>query len=114
VKTRLGVALKETITDKYADIYANGEKNRVEFGTESVTDINAKLSENVLFTSKLELFSRLNRFDEVDVNWDNLFTAKITQYINVSFNLRLFYDKDITARRQLKQTLAVGLTYNFL
>jgi hypothetical protein len=114
VKTRLGASLKETITDKYADIYANGEKNRVEFGAESVTDVNAILSENILFTSKLELFSKLKRFDEVDVNWDNLFSAKVTKYINVSFNFKLFYDKDITPKRQLKQTLALGLTYNFL
>ncbi len=114
VKTRLGAALKETITDKYADIYGDGEKSRVEFGAESVTDVNLKLSETILYTSKLELFSSLKAINEVDVSWDNLFSAKVSKYIGVSFNVKLFYDRDITSKRQLKQTLAAGLSYTFL
>jgi hypothetical protein len=114
LKTRLGPSVKETVTDKYADLYAAGEKFRVQVGAESVTDLSLKMSELILFTSKLQLFSTLNRFDAVDVDWDNLFSAKISEYINVSLNIRLFYDKDITAKRQLKQTLAVGLSYSFI
>jgi len=113
-KTRLGASVKETVTDKYADLYAGGEKFRVEAGAESVTDLSIKMSELILFTSKLQLFSTLNRVDEIDVDWDNLFSAKISEYINVSLNIRIFYDKDITVKRQLKQTLAVGLSYSFI
>lgn len=114
IKTRIGAAMKETITKDYAATYANGEKTRVEYGAESITDVTVKLSENILYTSKLELFSNLKRFDKIDVNWDNMFSSKIAEYLAVSFNFRLFYDKDISTRRQLKQTLAVGLTYSFL
>jgi hypothetical protein len=60
------------------------------------------------------MFSNLEAINEVDVNWDNLISAKVSEYINVSFNLNLFYDRDISLSRQLKQTLAVGLTYSFL
>ena len=113
IKTRLGAALKETITssDTAAIIFANGEDMRVEYGAESVTDINYKFNEILLFTSKLELFANLQRIDEIDVNWDNVFSAKLSKYITASLNIKLFYDKDISEKRQLKQTLAVGLSY---
>jgi hypothetical protein len=114
VQTRLGAAAKQTVTDKYAERYAKGDKFRTEYGAESVTDLNVKLGQNLIYTSKLELFSNFNRFDEVDVNWDNLFTVKATKYINVTWNIRLYYDKDMSLKRQLKETLSIGLSYNFL
>ena len=120
IKSRLGAALKETITSDFYNTYTDDlntekiEKTKVEIGAESTTDINLKLSETILFTSKLELFSNLERVDEIDVNWDNLFSAKISKFINVSLNVCLFYDKDISKKRQLKETLAVGLSYSFL
>lgn len=116
VKTRLGLAFKQTITDKFSLRYTgNADENvRNEVGAESVTDVSWKAAENTLLTSKLELFSNLKAFDEIDVNWDNVLTTKISQYVNVNFNFKLFYDKDISKKRQIKQALAFGLTYNFL
>ena len=119
IKTRLGAALKETVADKYP--FADDpetpdkiEKTRTEVGAESVTDLEYKVSDNILFKSKLEMFSNLEGLNQIDVNWDNLITAKVSEYINVSFNLSLFYDRDISKSRQLKQTLAVGLSYSLL
>jgi hypothetical protein len=116
IKTRLGAAAKETFTNtsKYAHLYGDGKKTRIEYGAESVTDASFKLAENILFTSKLEMFSNLQALNKVDINWDNVFNSKITKYIAVSFNVRLFYDRDLSDRRQLKETLAVGITYAFL
>ncbi len=114
IKTRLGAALKETMTDKFSGEYAKGETFRTEFGAESVTDINWQILKNILYTSKLELFSNFASIDEIDVNWDNMFASKISDFITVSFNVKLFYDKDVSASRQLKQTLAVGLSYTLL
>ena len=121
VKTRFGMALKQTITSDYPVPYADNpdtkdkiEKTKNEIGAESVTDVSWKISNNMLFTSQLELFSALKAFDEIDVNWDNVLTAKISKYFNVNFNVKLFYDRDISKKRQLKQALAMGLTYSFL
>jgi hypothetical protein len=83
----------------------------VEAGAESVTDVALKLSDNLLFNSKLELFSNIKGIDEIDINWDNLFSVKVSEFINVGLNIRLFYDKDISSKRQLKQTMAVGFSY---
>lgn len=119
-KTRLGVALKQTITRDYNAPFADDpetteiEKIKNEVGTEWVSDLNWKMAEKTVLASKLELFSTLAAFDEIDVNWDNTLTAKISEYINVNFNFKLFYDKDISKKRQIKQALALGLTYNFL
>ena len=120
VKTRLGAALKETVTQDYPVPYADDpdtpeiEKTKVEPGIESVTDVNVTLAKNILFTSNLQLFSNMKAFNEIDVNWDNLLVAKVNDYINVNFNVKLFYDRDISTKRQLMQSLALGLTYTLL
>jgi hypothetical protein len=121
VKTRLGVALKQTITSDYPIPYADNpdtvdkiEKIKNEFGADSVTDISWKITKNSLFTSKLELFYSFKALDETDVNWDNVFTIMISKYFNVNINLKLFYDKDISEKRQIKQAIALGFTYSFL
>jgi len=119
-KTRLGFALKETITRDYPAPYADDpeteevEKIKAEAGLESVTDFSKSLIGGILLTSKLELFSNLKGLDEIDVRWDNIFSAKISKYIDVSLNIKLFYDSDISTERQLKQALTIGLTYLFL
>lgn len=119
-KTRLGAAIKETITDKFPVPYADDpetdeiEDTRTEIGAESVTDLNLKLSKSLLFTSKLELFSNLEATNEIDVNWDNLLTAKIEEYLSVNLNVRIFYDRNISTSRQIKEALAIGLTYSFI
>ena len=120
VKTRLGAAMKQTITSDYPAPYADDpttlkiEKIKNEIGAESVTDVSWKVSENSLFTSKLELFTVFNTFKEIDVNWDNILTTKISKYFNVNFNFKLFYDRDISKMRQIKQAIALGVSYSFL
>jgi hypothetical protein len=120
-KTRFGAAFKQTVTDEFAAIWSDDpetedeiEKIRSEIGAESVTDYSVNVSELIVYVTKLQLFSNLNRFDEIDVNWDNLFSAKVAEYLSVTLTVVLVYDKDISIQRQLKQTLAVGLTYSFL
>jgi len=120
-KTRVGVAFKQTVADEFAAIWSDDpdtedeiEKIRSEVGAESVTDLSVNVSEQIIYVTKLQLFSNLNRFDEIDVTWDNLFSAKVADYLSVNFAVILNYDKDISLQRQLKQTLAVGLTYSFL
>jgi hypothetical protein len=120
IKTRLGLAVKQTLSStKYG--YADDpdtdneiEDFKNEIGAESVSDLNWKMTERILYESKLEVFSNFEAVDEIDVNWDNTFSAKVSEIIKVSFNFRLLYDKDIFWKRQLKQTLAVGLSYTFI
>jgi hypothetical protein len=116
---RVGAAMKETFTNRY-NIYTDNpatpkvEKNKVEGGITSESDVNAKFRNNVLLTSKLELFSNLKGWRRTDVNWQSTLTVQLSKYVNLNFDVRLLYDSTVSPRRQLKQSLALGLTYAFL
>ncbi len=118
--TRLGLSFKQTVTTDYPAPYADDietlevETLRSEFGVESVTDMLMNISETSSIVSKLELFSTLNALDEIDVGWDNTLTVKISEYINMNVNLKLVYDNDISPKRQLKQSMALGINYTFI
>ena len=49
-----------------------------------------------------------------DVNWENIFTAGITEHLMVNLYIQLLYDKEIDLAGRFKQTLALGLTYKLL
>ncbi|MCG6987117.1 MAG: DUF3078 domain-containing protein [Gemmatimonadetes bacterium] len=116
---RVGAAVKETFTNRY-NMYADNpatpkvEKNKVEGGITSESDVNAKFQNNVLLTSKLELFSNLKGWRRTDVNWQSTLTVQLSKYVNFNLDVRLLYDSTVSPRRQLKQSLALGLTYAFL
>lgn len=120
IKTRLGGALKITVTNEFPRPYADDpntpemEKTKSEGGVMSVTDLKLKLDNDILFTSRLDLFSNLKSLDQVVVRWDNLMLAKVSKYFNVSLNVELFYDKSISSKRQLREVLALGVLYSFL
>lgn len=120
IKTRMGLALKQTVTTDYAFPYADDvttvavETLRNEVGAESVTDISVEVSETSRYTSKLELFTSFKALDETDVNWDNTLTVKVNDYIHMNLNVKVIYDKDLSAKRQIKQAMALGLNYTFI
>ncbi len=116
-KTRLGAALKQTITrnfNSYSDDpnTENIEKIDNSFGAESVTDLQIKFNDDIIFLSMLQLFSNFRAIDEVDVRWNNLFVAKIMKYVSVSLSFDIVYDKNISKKRQIQQIFAIGLTYS--
>jgi len=107
-KTRLGATFKETVTDIFP------QESGLEVGISSVSNFKRKFQDNVIFASKLDVFSDLEAFDRIDVLWENELTLKVAKYITVTVEGDLFYDKDISDKKQIRQTLAVGLTYTFL
>jgi hypothetical protein len=120
ISTRAGVALKQTVTTDYPKPYADDaetstiETLRSEFGAESVTDIALTINDNTNFNSKLELFAGFDGIEETDVKFDNTLMVKISKYLNMNINVLLVYDKDISAKRQIKQSMALGLNYTFI
>ncbi len=120
LKTRLGAALREVFDgNKYG--YADDAKttpqiedSKVEGGLESVTDVEIKIEENTLFTAKLEMFAPFNNIDVVVVRSDNTISSKLNKYISVVFNVQLINDRSVTAKTQIKEGLALGLSYTFL
>jgi hypothetical protein len=121
IQARAGAAMKQTIADEFAATFTDDkdtadkvEKVHNELGADAVVDLNYKISAGSLLKSKLELFSNLKAFDEIDVTWDTDLTAKITKFIAFNFNIKLLYDKDVSVKRQLKQVMGIGISYSFL
>jgi hypothetical protein len=120
LKTRLGAALREVFDDKkygYADDASTKptiESSKTEGGLESVTDVEIKIEENTLFTAKLEMFAPFNNIDVVVVRSDNTLSSKLNKYISLVFNVQLINDRSVIARTQIKEGLALGISYTFL
>jgi hypothetical protein len=117
-KTRLGIGLQETFTNKYRN-YSDDPKTAdkveafsLDAGVESVTNSELNFDDNLLFQSMLRLFTRFNSLDVWDVRWDNTLTAKITKYVNVNLSVLLVYEKAQSPKTQFKEGLQLGFTYS--
>lgn len=94
---------------------------RNELGAFISANYTAKLGSNFVYKTKLDLFSNYKQKPQnIDVYWTNTLTAKITRYINFSFNLDMIYDddtKNVNAAKgpapQWLQLMGIGFAYNF-
>ncbi len=116
VKTRLGFALRETFSSKfnYADdpeTKNTVETSKVEGGIESATDVEWKIDDNILLTSKLEMFSPFKSIDRIDVRFETKVTMTVNKYISANFALQML-NLSPYPRTQIKEVIAVGFTYN--
>ena len=136
VLARVGFAIKQHINrDVYVyDITPTDTTVSVETvtstdgGIESVTDAKLVLNDKLGYLGKLTLYKALfySKKDEfkgteaedywkaIDINWENTLTASVSKYVQVSLYLQLLYDKQISKKGRLKETLALGLTYKLL
>jgi len=118
IKTRLGLAFEESFANKFAAQYtdddetADVEKFKFETGIESMTDLNLKIDENVVYKSKLRLFTGFDRMTVWDVAWDNTFTAEVNKWLNVNLTYILIYKASESLRTQMQEALQVGIVYN--
>ena len=108
---------------------ATGDRSRNEFGFLVESTWNKKLGKNALMVNKFSLYSDyLNKFGNIDIDWELNFTFKINKFMNASIGGQLVYDDDVKykedinndgtletlgARLQLKQSLGIGVMYRF-
>ncbi|MFZ6052776.1 DUF3078 domain-containing protein [Halocola ammonii] len=112
-----------------------GENIRFEIGGYIKIAYTTEVVENVTWQTKLDLFSNyLNNPENIDVNWENLISMKVNDFISVNITTQLIYDDDIILKKndavlnengevveaaefgpglQFKETLAVGFSYKF-
>lgn len=127
--TRLGAAFKQNIdrnvitaTGAETDITNNG-------GAEFVADFTTPvLTNSITYTSKLTLYKALfyseadalvgtaqeNDWKQVDVYWDNVINAKVSEILSMNFNFQILYDKEIDSGIRHMEVLSAGLTYKFI
>lgn len=110
-------------------IPGTGERLREEFGGYVNVRYREEIMQNVIFQSKLDLFSNyLSNPENVDVNWENLINFKVNKLIAASLFVHMIYDDDINInipqeeagvpdkkgpRLQVKETLGIGISYSF-
>ena len=117
IKTRLGVGLREVITsqfNQYSDdpsTFSEVEKTSVNGGIESVTNVDWQMDDNVLFTTQLEFFAPFSHFDETVMRNNTTVTAKVSKYVTAVFSVQLINEKRISPYMQVKETIALGLSY---
>lgn len=113
-QSRLGFAVQETFADKFPRYTDDPETEDIETfkfesGIESVTDLEYDFMENMLYKSKLRLFTRFEALDVWDVRWDNTVSAKINDYFVVNLNVLVVYMKNESLRTQIKEALQLGI-----
>jgi hypothetical protein len=130
VLLRLGFAVKENINRvlQPPDSTTAKSETATDGGIEYVADAKFVLSDKLGYLGKLTVYKALfyskkddfmgkpeqDYWKEVDINWENGLTASISKYVQVVFYAQLLYDKQISLKGRLKQTLSLGLTYKLL
>ena len=146
ITTKLTVVNNQTLADQgafgvdEAEFDLNGLKTkdgsttRLEYGGYLRAMYTTPIVENVTFTTNINLFSNYAEDpDHIDVNWDNLLSLKVNDFISASVSTSLIYDHDIDIqelnddgspklddgepivgpRTQFKYVIAVGFQYQF-
>ncbi len=98
-----------------------GKNSKNELGAFLSANYTAKLGNNFVYKTKLDLFSNYKQKPQnIDIFWTNALTAKITKYINFSFTLDMIYDdntKNVNPAKgpapQWLQLMGIGFAYNF-
>lgn len=116
ISTRLGLAFQETFASRftqYTDDINTSESETFKFqtGLESVTSANFVVAKNLLFNTRLRLFSAFNQLDVWDVGWDNTLTAVINDFMTASVDVLVVYEKSQSLKTQLKEGLQLGINY---
>jgi hypothetical protein len=105
------------------------KKKRYEFGGIIKSMYTREIMKNVVFLTRLDLFSNyLKHPEKVDVNWEVLLNMKINKYFSASLNTILVWDDDIKfalldsagiptgekkSKVQFKEVFGIGLSYTF-
>lgn len=98
-----------------------GKRSKNELGAFASVNYLKKLGSSFTYKTRLDLFSNYKQEPQnIDIFWSNVVTAKITKYINFSFNLDMIYDDDTHNVNPAKgpapqwlQLMGIGFAYNF-
>jgi len=115
---RLGVGAKETIVaiPRLRELYGVDPDDLIRFqvGVESTTALDVEIAENVRYISGLTLFAAFDQDDLPDMLWENQIRMSVNSFLDVRFEFTAYYDRDVSAALQLKEVLAVGVSFSIL
>ncbi len=88
--------VKKAVVDEDGKILENGERSRTEVGVLVTNEFKREIFQNVNLDSRLRLYSDyLNKFGNVDIDWELNFNFKVNGFIKASFGSHIRYDDDV-------------------
>lgn len=128
--SRFGFAFRQIKTKQLIDSSLTETKSVTtnDGGIESVTDVQLTMNDRLVYVSKLGLFKAVFFSDKdkvagtpfeddwkaIDINWENAVTAQLSKIITTKLYLQLLYDKQISYRGRLKETLGIGFLFKLI
>ena len=99
----------------------SGEIIASQLGAYFSGNYSGKIGKKFMYKTKLDLFSNYKKNPgNIDIFWTNAISAKITKFINFSFNVDMIYDNDIKninpkkgPAPQWQQLMGIGFAYTF-
>jgi hypothetical protein len=121
---RWTIVKNDSLSAKGAYGVDTGKHVRLEFGAYSTISYTTKISENAVYTGRLDLFSNyLHTPQDVDINLTNLIAVKVSGILTMTVAFNLIYDNDVStvnsdgttggAKPQLQELLGIGLQLKF-
>ncbi len=126
--TRVGYAAKEVIATKRSlrKLWTGDETKwrKIDGGFEWLTESKSEFGKGIVLTNKLKvfqaLFSSINpqkdpqkNWKKTDVYWEQMFNAKLTQYVVFNVVVKFIYDRDTSKGGQFLENASLGLSYKF-
>ncbi len=127
VSSRLGLALRQLFKNVITDTasLATTDSTLTDGGLESVTDAQLTLGQRVKYVGKLTLYKALfssqsdevegtefeNFWKAIDVNFENSVKVSVSKIMSVFLYNQFLYDKEVSKKGRVKQTLGVGFTF---
>ena len=116
-QTRLGVAVREIITNHYNQYAADPSepgthKTRIEGGFESASQLQFRIDDNVLFNAKLDLFAPIKSMGRIVVHGGCGIVAKVSKYFAAQFMALFINEPDISPYTQIQEGLSIGINYS--
>ena len=91
-----------------------GKKSSNELGAFLSAKFNKEIAKNIVYTSRLDLFSNYKKKPQnVDLYFTNVLAMKVNKYISANIALDLLYDDDAIKHLQVRQLLGIGITAKF-
>lgn len=116
------IVANKTLSDQGAFGVEPGNRFRKEIGAYITAKFKDTIVKNVILRSDINLFANYEKLKTIDIIWETQVIMKVNKYLNVNFATNLIYDDDIMVTRedkskgpalQVKEVLAVGLSFNF-
>lgn len=125
ITARWIVVLNDSLASQAAYGVDTGKHVKGEFGAYLSANWNKEIGKNILYKSKLDLFSNYrNNPGNIDVFWTNILSMKVNKYLSANVSLDMIYDDDVKVfenkktgvmgpRLQVKQVIGVGFAAVF-